>query len=59
MKLTTAKIYEYYRWREENTEKAQKIYSKLFHINDQDHVDVFTTNYDTRLRPVLSINTIW
>jgi hypothetical protein len=45
--LTTRKIYEYYEWREENIEKAQRIYSRLFHINDQNNKDIFTTNYDT------------
>jgi hypothetical protein len=42
-----SKIYEYYSWQEHNIENIQKVYSKLFHLGNQDNIDIFTTNYDT------------
>jgi hypothetical protein len=45
--FVASKLYEYYSWREHNIEKIQKVYSRLFHLGDQDSTDIFTTNYDT------------
>jgi hypothetical protein len=42
----TNKIYEYYSWREHNIEKINEIYSKLLHLNNQELINIFTTNYD-------------